>query len=498
MDFRVLLSTATAPASLHGDSRPTRQHSLYASLREAILQRRLDADTALPSSRTLAEALGIARNTVLHAYERLGAEGFVIADRQGTRVARTGLPPARADQATPLALPPLSHRAAGLSRQADRPYATGAFVPGVPALDAFPLAAWRRAVERAWRRVGPAQLDYQPGAGNLRLRQAIATYLRVSRGVACEAEQVLITDGSQHGLDLCARALADAGDIAWIENPGYGGARVALQAAGLRLVPVPVDAHGLAPDPAQWREAPPRLIYITPSHQYPLGAVMSQERRVALVQAAREAGAWIVEDDYDSEFRHHGTPLAALQSAVRDAPVIYLGTFSKVMFPALRIGFVVAPDAIAPALEHVSSALSPRGRLADHLALAEFIEAGHFSRHLRRMRRVYAERRDVLHDTLTRRLGGLLTVSAGDGGMHLSARLDAPVSDLEVARTAATHDLVLRPLSPFCLPGTDTTPYNGLVLGYGNVPVESIEAGVTRLERAIDDACREARPRHAA
>ncbi|CAG9231422.1 hypothetical protein BGLA2_530034 [Burkholderia gladioli] len=203
------------------------------------------------------------------------------------------------------------------------------------------------------------------------------------------------------------------------------------------------------------------------------------------MQAARDAGAWIVEDDYDSEFRHHGTPLAALQNVVRDAPVIYLGTFSKVMFPALRVGFVVVPGAIAPELEQVSSALSPRGRLADHLALAEFIEAGHFSRHLRRMRRVYAERRDVLHEALTRRLGGLLTVSAGDGGMHLSARLDAPVADVEVERVARAHGLMLRALSPFCLPGSDSSAYNGLVLGYGNVPAESMEAAVTRLERAI-------------
>ncbi|WP_186250185.1 PLP-dependent aminotransferase family protein [Burkholderia gladioli] len=485
MDFRVLFAAFLEPAGGADEARQPRQHRLYACLREAILQGRLDADTALPSSRTLAELLGIARNTVLHAYERLTAEGYVIADRQGTRVARTGLPPARAERVPPLAPPPLSRRAASLSRNVDRPGELGAFVLGVPALDAFPLMAWRRSVERAWRRIGPAQLDYQPAAGNLRLRQAIASYLRVSRGVACEAEQVLITDGTQYGLDLCARALADAGDIAWIENPGYGGARVALQAAGLRLVPVPVDAHGLAPAAELWRSAPPRLVYITPSHQYPLGAVMSQERRVALVQAARDAGAWIVEDDYDSEFRHHGTPLAALQNVVRDAPVIYLGTFSKVMFPALRVGFVVVPGAIAPELEQVSSALSPRGRLADHLALAEFIEAGHFSRHLRRMRRVYAERRDVLHEALTRRLGGLLTVSAGDGGMHLSARLDAPVADVEVERVARAHGLMLRALSPFCLPGSDSSAYNGLVLGYGNVPAESMEAAVTRLERAI-------------
>ncbi|AJK50409.1 PLP-dependent aminotransferase family protein [Burkholderia plantarii] len=492
MDYRVLLSAFSRDAGGEGagSGRLSQQQRLYACLREAILRRTLDADTALPSSRTLAEALRIARNTVLYAYERLAAEGFVVADRQGTRVARTLLPAERGASVAPLAPPPLSRRATSLGRFSDRASETGAFVPGVPALDAFPLAAWRRAVERAWRRVGPAQLDYQPSAGNLPLRHAIVDYLRVSRGVACDADQVLITDGTQHGLDLCARALADAGDIAWIENPGYGGARVALRAAGLRLVPVPVDAHGLAPAPDLWRTAPPRLVYITPSHQYPLGAVMSPERRIALVRAARDAGAWIVEDDYDSEFRHHGTPLAALQSSVRDAPVIYLGTFSKVMFPALRIGFVVVPAAIAIELERVSAALAPRGRLADQLALAEFIEAGHFTRHLRRMRRLYAERRDLLHDTLSRRLGGLLTVSAGDGGMHLSARLDAEVSDLDVYRAGRAHGLVIRPLSPFCAPGTDASAYNGLVLGYGNVATETMDGAVIRLERAIADARR--------
>ncbi|ACR32102.1 PLP-dependent aminotransferase family protein [Burkholderia glumae] len=491
MDYRVLLAAFSREAGGEGagPGRLSQQHRLYASLREAILRRALDADTALPSSRALAETLRIARNSVLYAYERLAAEGFVVADRQGTRVARMVLP-AEPDADAPLAPPPLSRRATSLGHFSDRAGETGAFVPGVPALDAFPLAAWRRAVERAWRRVGPAQLDYQPSAGNLPLRHAIVDYLRVSRGVACDADQVLITDGTQHGLDLCARALADAGDVAWIENPGYGGARVALRAAGLRLVPVPVDAHGLAPAPDLWRSAPPRLVYVTPSHQYPLGAVMSPERRVALVRAARDAGAWIVEDDYDSEFRHHGTPLAALQSSVRDAPVIYLGTFSKVMFPALRIGFVVVPAAIATELERVSAALAPRGRLADQLALAEFIEAGQFTRHLRRMRRLYAERRDALHDTLSRRLGGMLTVSAGDGGMHLSARLDAGVSDLDVYRAGRAHGLVIRPLSPFCAPGTDPSAYNGLVLGYGSVAVESMDDAVIRLERAIGDAHR--------
>ncbi|WP_009914639.1 aminotransferase-like domain-containing protein, partial [Burkholderia humptydooensis] len=284
--------------------------------------------------------------------------------------------------------------------------------------------------------IGPAQLGHAPLGGNLRLRQAIAEYLRVSRGIGCDAQQVFVTDGTQHGLDLCARTLADSGDTVWIENPGYAGARAAFEAADLRLVPIPVDADGLAPSAGHWRAAPPRLVYITPSHQYPLGAVMSVERRVALVANARAAGTWIVEDDYDSEFRHFGAPLAALQSLGDDAPVVYLGTFSKTMFPTLRIGFVVAPAALAPELRRTICALAPRGRLAEQLALADFIEAGHFTRHLRRMRRLYDERRGALQAALTRHLGGALTVSGGAGGMHLSARLDAPVADVDVARAA--------------------------------------------------------------
>ncbi|EMN1926233.1 PLP-dependent aminotransferase family protein, partial [Burkholderia ambifaria] len=344
---------------------------------------------------------------------------------------------------------------------------------------------WRRCIERAWRTAGPAQLGYQSAEGDAVLRDAIAGYLRASRGVRCDAEQVIVTDGTQGALDLCARALADAGDVAWIENPGYQGARNAFLAADLRVEPIGVDAQGLAPHPDDWRDRAPKLVYITPSHQYPLGAVMSLERRLALVAQARAAGAWIVEDDYDSEFRHHGTPHAAVQGLADDAPVIYLGTFSKVMFPALRLGFMVVPPALAQPLRDAAGALMLQGRAVEQCALADFIDAGHFTRHLRRMRRVYAERRDALHDALARRLGTRLTVSGGAGGMHLSARLDVPVADTELSRVAQAHGLILRPLSSFCMRGT-AHGYNGLVLGYGGVPAERMDALARRIGEMID------------
>jgi GntR family transcriptional regulator/MocR family aminotransferase len=486
MDYAMLLSTFEREAGPQAAARMSQQQRLYACLRGAILSGRIAEGARLAASRTLADELGIARNSVLYAYERLASEGFVTGTRQGTVVARMGL---RAPQAGAAAragdMAVLARRVAQAERATSGVDESLPFMPGAPAVDEFPLAQWRRCIERAWRAAGPAQLGYQPAEGDAVLREAIAGYLRASRGVRCDAAQVIVTDGTQGALDLCARALADAGDVAWIENPGYHGARNAFLAADLRVEPIGVDVHGLAPHPDDWRDRPPKLVYITPSHQYPLGAVMSLERRLALVAHARAAGAWIVEDDYDSEFRHHGTPLAAVQGLADDAPVIYVGTFSKVMFPALRLGFMVVPPALAQPLRDAAGALLLHGRAVEQRALAEFIEAGHFTRHLRRMRRVYAQRRDALHDALARRLGTQLTVSGGAGGMHLSARLDVPVADAELSRVAQAHGLILRPLSSFCLPGT-AHGYNGLVLGYGGVPAERMDALVRRIGEMID------------
>jgi len=472
MDYAVMLSNFEREAGRDASARIPQQQRLYHCLRAAILKGAIGEGTRLLPTRELAADLGVARNSVLYAYERLAEEGFVHAKRQGTLVARIGLQQSPAVMAGET--PVLSKRVADIVRPGAGMDDPLPFLPGTPALDEFPLAQWRRCVERAWRAAGAAQLGYMRRDDNLTLRQAIAEYLRVSRGVRCDADQVLVTDGTQSALDLCARALAEANDIAWMENPGYGGARNAFLAADLRLVPIPVDADGLAPGPQHWRDTPPKLIYITPSHQYPLGAVMSLERRLALIAEARAAGALIIEDDYDSEFRHHGAPLAAVQGLADDAPVIYLGTFSKVMFPALRIGFMVLPRALAPAFRSTAGALMLRGRIVEQLALADFIEAGHFTRHLRRMRRLYAERRMALEDALQRHVDGLLTVSGGAGGMHLSARLDAPVADTDVSSVGRTHGLVLRALSRFCLPGTQAG-YNGLVFGYGGVPASRMD-----------------------
>ena len=491
MDYRMLLTSydhetaRDAAASNATSARVSQQHRLYACLRAAILDGKIEEGTRLLSSRTLSDELHMARNSVLYAYERLATEGFVTSGRQGTVVARVSL------EAT--SRPP-SHDIAALSRRAMRIESTPdgmsdalPFLMGTPALDEFPLAQWRRCMERALANLGPAQLGYMPVEGSAALRQAIAEYLRVSRGVRCEASQVIVTDGTQSGFDLCARTLADAGDTAWMEDPGYNRARTSFRAADLEVVPIPVDVDGLAPRQEHWTASPPRLIYITPSHQYPLGAVMSLERRRALLERARDVGAWVIEDDYDSEFRHQGTPLSALQGLSDDSRVIYLGTFSKVMFPALRIGFMVVPPGLVQGVRRAASGLLLRGRVAEQMALAEFIEVGHFARHLRRMRRLYAERRDALQSALEEHLDGVLTVSGGEGGMHLSTRLDVDVRDTVVSRKAREHGLVLRPLSGFCLDASARATYNGFVLGYGGVPASEMHGLARRLRGVIDE-----------
>jgi GntR family transcriptional regulator/MocR family aminotransferase len=356
----------------------------------------------------------------------------------------------------------------------------GAFVPGVPALDHFPLTLWRRMLERAWRALTVAQLNYGDPAGEPVLREAIADHLRAARGVVCDAAQVFITDGTQSSLDLCVRAFADVGDSVWIENPGYGGALAACRAAGLQIAGIDVDDEGMAPSAQDWLLRPPKLIYTTPSHQYPLGSVLSLRRRLALIIAAREAGALIIEDDYDSEFRHDGAPLSAMQGLAPDAPVLYLGTFSKTMFPSLRIGFVVVPAALAEPLARMRAQSSARGRVAEQLALAEFLRSGQFALHLRRMRRLYRQRRDALVAALERHLGSVATVHGGSAGMHLALRFtDAALDDVAVSAQALARGIVVNPLSRQDVQGD--SGWKGLMLGYAQVPAERMEELVKQL-----------------
>ncbi|WP_114972867.1 PLP-dependent aminotransferase family protein [Rhodoferax ferrireducens] len=483
MDYQLLFSAFTAlPAHMPW----SRQRQLHECLRGAIRNATLARGTRLPASRTLALELGVSRNTVLYAYDQLATEGFVLSDRRGTVVASLGAVALPDRLAVPLRTG-LSRRTQGLSALPGSDMSV-AFAPGVPSLGDFPVTLWRRLLDRAWRSLKPAQLNYADPAGELPLRTAIADHLRVARGALVESGQVFITDGTQSSLDLCARAFADPGDKVWMENPGYQGALAAFRAAQLKPVGIVVDAEGLAPVASDWLRHRPKLIYVTPSHQYPVGTVLSLARRMALIAQARNAAALIIEDDYDSEFRHEGPPLSCMQGLAPDAPVLYLGTFSKTMFPALRIGFMVVPAALVAPLAALLARSAPRGRTADQLALAEFMQRGHFSLHLRRMRRLYRQRRDALVAALEQHLGDVADVYGGSAGMHLALRLrDASTDDVRLSTRLLGLGIVAPALSLHAV-GTRIQPWRGFLLGYAQVPVEAMEKLVKMLAAVVHNA----------
>ncbi|QYF93905.1 PLP-dependent aminotransferase family protein [Massilia sp. PAMC28688] len=461
-----------------------RQRVLHECLREAIRSGALSTGTRLLATRALAQELGMARNSVLYAYDQLATEGYTRPGRQGTIVMPVSVSSPRGG-ATQAPAATLSRRAASLRTLAPPSGATTGFAPGVPALDEFPLALWKRTLERAWRSMPASGLNYGDPAGEPQLRAALADYLRGARGVQCDAGQVFITAGTQDSLDLCAHAFADAGDKVWIENPGYLGALAAFRGAQLKPIGIATDAHGINPDSADWRRHRPRFIYTTPSHQYPTGSVLSLERRLSLLAHARASGALIIEDDYDSEFRHDGPPLPAMQGLEDDAPVVYLGTFSKTMFPALRIGFLVTPPTLAEPLRALLARSAPSGRAAEQLALAAFVRDGQFAQHLRRMRRLYRQRRDALVAALEQELAGLGTVHGASAGMHLAFQLAGRgVSDVAVSEAARALSLVAPALSTHAT-GARANGWNGFLLGYAQVAAEDMGPLVATLAQLV-------------
>ncbi len=481
-DLHDLLNPLRFRATARAQGR-TLQRALYDLLRQAIESGRLQPGACLPGSRDLARELGMGRNGVIHAYEQLTVEGHVQASRQGTVVAALGRRGPLAIDEPDAPLPGLSRRTEGFDRRRTPDDDLKPFMPGIPALDAFPRAIWHRLMEQARRASGAEALSYRPAAGEPELRQAIATYLRASRGVHAHADQVFITDGTQQALEFSARLLADPGDRVWIEHPGYGGARTAFLQAGLCLQPITVDAHGLNPPEDWWRQRPPRLIYTTPSHQYPLGGTLPLSRRLHLIERARQHGCWIIEDDYDSEFRHDGPPLAAMQGQVAQAPVVYIGTFSKTMFPALRSGFMVLPEPVADRALGVLGAWGPRGHALSQRALAAFIEDGHFSRHLRRMRRLYRDRQAALRQAIERHWPLPGQVLGGQAGMHLVLSLPEAVDDQALCTWALAHGLSPRPLSMYSTGGIEG--FSGLVMGYANTPEADMARHVQTLARGL-------------
>ncbi len=470
MDYRFLL---TADLS---SPRVSRQRQLYSNLRAAIAAGRLVANHRLPGSRELAEQLGIARNTVVYAFEQLGAEGYLHSSRRGTLVAKVPDPVKARGGRSKTSLS-LSQRVRAFPNRERPQHETMPFTPGVPALNEFPLHEWHLALRRAGTSIRPVDLCYGDARGNIFLREAISDRLRAARGLRCTRDQVFITNGTQATLDLLARSLADVGDTVLMESPGYTGARAAFTAAGLIVESMPVDDEGVNLENLR-HLVKPRFIYVTPSHQYPLGSVLSLRRRMEVINLARRVGAMILEDDYDSDFRFGGEPLPALQGLVEEAPVMYLGTFSKTMFPGLRLGYVVVPNAAIEPIDAIYTTLDRHGRQLEQLALARFMADGRYTRHLSRMRKLYGERQHLLRAALAARLANF-EVRGAEAGLHLVLMFPDGVDDLEFVRRARRQGLNPGALSSYC--GDVRQKLPGLVLGYGNLATADIERHVATL-----------------
>jgi GntR family transcriptional regulator/MocR family aminotransferase len=473
-------------------------HQLYAGIRSAILAGQLVANTRLPSTRALARELGVARNTVLNAFEQLLAEGYLEGRTGSGTYVNPVLPDdmlhVQNDAFAPRPHPHgriLSRRGALLAATpASISRDTGssrAFRPGLPAFDTFPFDVWARLMARHWRQPVPELLSYGHPAGYQPLREAIAAYLRAARGVRCEPDQVIVVAGSQQGLDLATRVLLDVGDTVWIEDPGYVGARGALASAGAELMPVPVDREGLDVAAGIARCPSARLVYITPSHQFPLGVTMSLTRRLALLEWAHRAGTWIIEDDYDSEYRYTGRPLPALQGLDTGHRTVYLGTLSKTLFPSLRLGYLVVPADLADAFVAAKALADRHAPSVEQAVLAEFIVEGYFDRHIRRTRLLYAERQAALVAAAARELGGLLDVGPAEAGMHLVGYLPAGADDHAAARQAAAYGVDAPALSAYALAPQQRA---GLLLGYAAFDPAAIDEGVRRLAAALRDTQR--------
>jgi len=468
------------------------------AFRRAILEGRLSGGSRIPSSRALAEQLGVSRLTVVSAFEQLISEGYLESRvGSGTNVACV-LPSERFRGQQPGARRVAQHerpRPAVLSR---RGTATAAFTPrrephrggprpfrlGAPALDAFPYAEWIRISAACRRRIGRDLLGYGDPAGYRPLREAIAEYLGPARGVRCTADNVLVLSGAQQGFGLALRLFADPGDTVWVEDPGYSSARGAAIAAGVLPRPIPVDSEGLTLD--QKTGSPiPRLVFVTPSHQFPLGMTMSLARRLALLEWAGRSGTMIVEDDYGSEYRYTGRPLSALQGLDTGDRVIYLGTFSKVLFPALRLGYAVLPAHLVEAFAATKGLLDGHAPLLEQATVSEFMAGGYFTRHITRMRSLYRERQETLIEAARRRLDGLLDVRPTATGMHLVAWLPRYHDDRAVARAAAEAGIEVAPLSSFRAQAAGPP---GLILGFASSSSFEIETATVGLAAVLDSA----------
>jgi GntR family transcriptional regulator/MocR family aminotransferase len=501
------------PAGIELDRRQGLSRQLYQALRVRVLDGRLASGTRLPASRDLAAALSISRNSVVRAYDQLYAEGFIegrVGD--GTYVAQlpqaavsveklstkistgfsTGLPTALSTNW--LDLPVVSSSKVihgGALGRVEKNHLTlppsgppRAFRVGVPAFDLFPFEVWAKLNAAFWRKPDLEQLCYGDPAGDTRLRGLIAAYLRSSRGMQCSAEQIVITSGAQQGISLCAQLLVEPGDGVGIENPGYRAAGHAFAVAGARLHGIAVDSEGIdCTELAGLSDC--RLAYVTPSHQYPTGVVMSLARRLELLAWAERTQGWIVEDDYDGEYRYSGAPLAPLAALDRQGRVLYVGTFGKVAFPALRLGYLVLPPGLVEAFSQRRAVDVRHSEVSTQAVMAEFMAAGHFQRHIRRMRRAALSRRNVLLNGWPVDIPGVGKLPSVAAGLHLTVRVDSVTRERELIEQATSVGVEINGLSSYWLPDT-TLPEDqraGLVLGFAAVPETAIESALAKLKK---------------
>lgn len=463
---------------------------LYEALRSAILTGHLRPGARLPATRDLAVQYGLSRPTIVTAFEQLHSEGYVEGKvGSGTYVSQTlpdellHVPKSVGQLKKQRRRRPLSQYAHRLRplRRADSPRVR-AFRGNLPALHEFPTALWAQVAARRLRNVPARLLAGGEALGYRPLREAVAEYLNTSRGVKCSADQVLIISGVQEALNRAAHLLLDSGDPVWMEEPGYPGATLAFRSVGAQVCPVLVDSEGLNLEAGMQRWPQPKMIYITPGHQFPLGVTMSLRRRLSLLEYARRSQALIFEDDYDSEYRYAGRPIPALQGLDKTSVVIFAGSFSLVLFPSLRLGYVVVPPDMVDIFAAAASVSTHHPPLIDQAILCDFIREGHFARHVRKMRSLYAERLGVLMESAREKLGDALEIRGVEAGLRTVGWLKHGISAERVAKAAAERDVEVVPLSRY---GSGRSPRNGLVLGFAAVDASELRRGVEELGRVL-------------
>jgi GntR family transcriptional regulator / MocR family aminotransferase len=472
------------------DSETPLFRQIYQQIRAAILSQTLRRGTKLPSTRALASQIGVSRASVISAYEQLFDEGYIsgqvgsgsyISFDPPEPVTRDGAHRARKPAA---ACPPTPADAefGGEFADSTAQWDERAFNTGRTLLDARTIDTWRKLTSRALRSLNAGHLGYSDPRGFLDLRKTICDYLRAARGVRCEAEQIIVTSGTQQAINIAIRVLLRPDDEVWVEDPGYPLIRYALVAAGLKIRPVRVDSEGIIVSRGIRSAPKARAAFVTPSHQFPTGVVLSMARRLELLQWARETGAWIIEDDYASEFRYSGRPLASLQGLDEGQGVIYVGTLNKVLFPGLRIGYVMAPWPLLQAFTKTRYVLDRQPPSVDQLVLGEFMREGYFAAHVRRIRLLYQQQRDALVSSLKRRLPEEVTVDAPDQGIHLVAYLRGSIGDIDLEEAARHEGVIVRAISRLYM---RPPKRSGLMLGFSGYPRQVIIPAAARLAQVI-------------